>query len=388
MEEDAVPTQERDDERTRPWGEPDPPEWIRAGLEARGSGIGTHPERSAPAEGGARRARLLPLLLAALLVGSGYGLAYVIRDDATPEAARPPAAGAGRGPVRARGPEAVTAVARAVLPSVVQIETGSGLGSGIIYEADGGILTAAHVVDGSSTVTVRLADGTRVPGEVVGADDATDVAVVRVEEDGLRAAALAVGVPVRVGQLAVAIGSPFGLEGTVTAGIVSAIDRTITTDDGRAVANMIQTDAPINPGNSGGALVDRQGRVIGINDAIRSDSGVNAGVGFAIPIDTAKSVASALESGRPPSIGFLGVGGTEPASGPPGALITEVQPQTPAAAAGLRPGDLITSFDGEPVTSMAQLAGRVRPTAPGTMVIVEVLRDGRTMRVEVRIGRQ
>ncbi|CAN5655720.1 hypothetical protein BH24ACT26_BH24ACT26_12330 [soil metagenome] len=382
-------TKQDDDLRPPILGEPDPPEWITARLERSGTQTPRPEEPSAKTpERRVERRRLLPLLLAALLVASGYGIAYVQREDPAPTAAGQPASSPGAGPVRVQGPEAVTAVAKAVLPSVVQIETGTGLGSGIIYDGDGFILTAAHVVEGSPDVTVRLADGTRIAGEVIGADGATDVAVVRIDQKSAPAATLAVGAPVRVGQLAIAIGSPFGLEGTVTAGVVSAIDRTIVTGDGSAVSNMIQTDAPINPGNSGGALVDRRGRVIGINDAIRSDSGVNAGVGFAIPIDTAASVAEALLNGQTPAIGFLGVGGTEPASGPAGALITEVQPQTPAAEAGLRPGDLVTAFDGSPVTGMAELAAQVRPTAPGSTVTLDIVRNGRTIAVEVRVGRQ
>jgi putative serine protease PepD len=271
---------------------------------------------------------------------------------------------------------------------MVQIETGAGLGSGFIYDQDGFVLTAAHVVEGATDVTVRLASGNRVPGEVVGSDPGTDVAVVRIEDGNYPAADLAVGAPVKVGQLAVAIGSPFGLEQTVTAGIVSATDRSIVTDNGRAVTNMIQTDAPINPGNSGGALVDRRGRVIGINDAIRSNSGVNAGVGFAIPIDTAATAANALVRGDAPQFGFLGVSGTESTSGEPGALITEVQPNTPADEAGLKPGDLVTSFDGEPVESMLDLAARVRATPPGTTVTLEVIRNGATMTVEAELTRR
>ena len=383
-----MPTTQYDGPKGPPIGEPDPPDWIRERLgDAASEPVDEHPARRGAAWGGLLGGRVLPLVLAAALLAGGYGLARVRSDDGASATAGKPPTASSSGPVRVRGPEAVTAVAKAVLPSVVQIETGTGLGSGIIYDEDGFVLTAAHVVEGSVDVTVRLADGTRVPAEVVGADSGTDVAVVRVDRDRLPAATLAIGVPVRVGQLAVAIGSPFGLEGTVTAGVVSAINRTITTSEG-AVANMIQTDAPINPGNSGGALVDRRGRVIGINDAIRSESGVNAGVGFAIPIDTAASVARALVQGREPTIGFLGVSGTEPASGPPGALVTEVQPGTPAADAGLRPGDLITAFDGEPVTGMAELAGLVRPTSPGTTVTLDVLRNGGTIQIPVTVGRQ
>ena len=372
------------------WGEPDPPEWIADHLQQERT-AGAPSDTPLPPGPGLlerfRRGRAGPLLLALALLAGGYGLAELTSEPPTPTTEGAPPAAPAPPPVRTRGPEAVTAVARAVLPSVVQIETGGGLGSGIVYDRDGFILTAAHVVEGSTEVTVRLPDGERIPGRVVGADGGTDVAVVQVDRQGLPAASLATGLPVHVGQLAVAIGSPFGLEGTVTAGVVSAINRTITSESG-AVMNMIQTDAPINPGNSGGALVDRRGRVIGINDAIRSNSGVNAGVGFAIPIDTAASVAGALVQGRRPAIGFLGVSGTEAATGTPGALVTDVQPGTPAAAAGLRPGDLVTRFDGRLVTGMAELAALVRPTPPGTVVTLEVVRSGRTIKIQVTVGRQ
>jgi S1-C subfamily serine protease len=368
----------------------DPPDWVRRGISGPEAGR-SEPFAEGPVDRGTPgRTRLIAAaLVGTLLLGAGYGIAALQRDDPLPPpaAGRPPTSAAGA-PVRVQGGEPVAAVADELLPSVVQIETGTGLGSGVIYDEDGFILTAAHVVDGTSEVVVRLADGNRVEGRVVGADDATDVAVVQADRQDLPPATLAIGVPVQVGQLAVAIGSPFGLDSTVTSGVVSATDRTIVSNGGQAVANMIQTDAPINPGNSGGALADRRGRVIGINDAIRSDSGVNAGVGFAIPIDTAASVADALVRGRTPTIGFLGVSGEEPAQGRAGALITGVQPGTPAASAGLQPGDLIISFAGQPIESMVDLAGRVRPTKPGTRVTLEVIRDGRAMEVQVTVGRQ
>ena len=163
--------------------------------------------------------------------------------------------------------EPVADVAAALSPSVVQIETSDGLGSGVVFRADGYILTAAHVVAGSREVTVRLADGTQLEGRVVGADDNSDVAVVQVDETGLPAAATTTNI--RVGQMAIAIGSPWGLDQTVTAGVVSSVSRTVAGPDG-VPRTAIQTDAPINPGNSGGALADRHGRVIGINDAIYS----------------------------------------------------------------------------------------------------------------------
>ncbi|MDQ3531489.1 MAG: trypsin-like peptidase domain-containing protein [Actinomycetota bacterium] len=373
-----------------------PPEWIRERLEEPRSPSDSFPasmpypstpdKAKAESQQGKARRRLAGAVAALLLVGGGYGLASIRGTDLPPEAGAPPKQ-AGRALVAPQGSEPVAAVAKAVLPSVVQIETEGGLGTGVVYNANGFILTAAHVVEGSSEVTVRLADGRRVRGEVEGADATTDVAVVSIGRQDIPPASLAIGIPVKVGQLAVAIGSPFGLEGTVTAGVVSAVDRTITTNEGNA-ASMIQTDAPINPGNSGGALVDHKGRVIGINDAIRSDSGVNAGVGFAIPIDTAASVADDLLRGKTPAVGFLGVSGAEPTIGRPGAFVTDVQSGTPAARAGLRPGDLITGFDGEPLESMAELAARVRPTEPGTDVTLEVVRKGRTLTIHLRVGSQ
>jgi serine protease Do len=282
--------------------------------------------------------------------------------------------------------EPVADVAEALAPSVVQLEVGEGLGSGVIYDSDGYILTAAHVVEGQEEVDVRLSSGTTIDGEVLGADEYTDIAVVKVDRDNLPAARLAVGHELEVGQLAVAIGSPFGLDQTVTSGIISAVHRPVPVLELSTTRDMIQTDAPINPGNSGGALADARGRVIGINDAIRSDSGVNSGVGFAIPIDTAAAVADALVKGEQPRTGFLGITGTEPTSGSAGALVTEVVPNSPAAESGLRPGDLVTSIDGDAVEGMSDLAARIRAIEPGTRVTLTIERSGRTMEVPVTLG--
>jgi S1-C subfamily serine protease len=277
-------------------------------------------------------------------------------------------------------------VARVLLPSVVQIETGTGVGSGVVYRKGGLILTAAHVVEGVDDVDVRLASGRRMTAKVLGAHRATDVAVLRAKRRGLPPARLALRRPVRVGQVAVAIGSPFGLAASVTSGVVSAVERPIPLGGG--TATMIQTDAPINPGNSGGALADREARVIGINDMNRTTSGSSAGVGFAIPIDVAARVADALVDGRKPRLGYLGVVGSNPFRGPRGALVTHVQPGTPAAKASLRRGDLIVSYDGKPVRSMAELASAIRLTQPGKQVTIEVLRSGGTIHIDVRIGAQ
>jgi putative serine protease PepD len=267
----------------------------------------------------------------------------------------------------------------------VLIDTGVGLGSGVVYDPRGYILTAAHVVGEQTEVEVRLSNGATHQGEVLGADPFTDIAVVKIDAENLQAAPLAVGEEHVVGQLAVAIGSPFGLEQTVTSGIISAVHRSVPANDGSTVRDMIQTDAPINPGNSGGALADAQGRVIGINDAIQSSNGGNQGVGFAVPIDVAAWVADKIVAGEEPVPAFLGVEGAEPTSGPAGALLTGIEEGSPAAEAGLEDGDLVTQFDGEPIQSMTDLAARVRSSEPGTEVSLDVLRGGERLEVEVTL---
>ena len=322
-------------------------------------------------------------ILAALLLVTGGFLASELTQEDPTETTTIQSAPAG--PVSARTGEPVAAVAKALMPSVVQLETGGGLGSGVVYDEGGLILTAAHVVEGSTDVVVRLSDGRRVDGKVLGTDPGTDIAVIDAEAEDLQAATLAIDVPLEVGQTAIAIGSPFGLESTVTAGIVSAVGRTLETQDGGAVST-VQTDAPINPGNSGGALVDRTGRVIGINDAILSDGGDNAGIGFAIPIDTAYQVAQALEKGETPTIGFLGVTPTDGTGGQPGALVTSIIPESGADEAGVQDGDLIVRYKDEPIESAADLIATIRATQPGTTATMEIVRDGQTQELTVTIG--
>lgn len=198
-------------------------------------------------------------------------------------------------PAPAASDEPAAAVAERLAPSVVRIEHAGGQGSGVVYDEDGLILTAGHVVTGASEVTVRTAGDDTLTGEVVGIDPATDVGVVDVDVD-LPVPALGDDDDLRVGQLAVAIGSPYGLDESVTLGIVSALDRDVTTQAG-TIEGLVQTDAPINPGNSGGPLADREGRVIGINHAIASSSGGNEGVGFAVPIGVALESAEAVVAG-------------------------------------------------------------------------------------------
>jgi S1-C subfamily serine protease len=280
--------------------------------------------------------------------------------------------------------EPVAAVAEALLPSMVHIETQSGLGSGVIYDSNGLILTAAHVVAGSDQVTVRLNDGERITGQVVGGSESADVAVVRVDRTDLQAAALALDTVPEVGQMAIAIGSPWGLEQTVTAGVVSAVDRSV--DGPNGPRSFLQTDAPINPGNSGGALADRHGRVIGINVEIFTMNGANQGVGFAVPINRAYEIAGKVVAGQPIETAFLGVSIEDSQEGAAGAVVTEIEPGTPAAQAGLEAGDLVISIDGEPVQSSLDLAAAVRSADPGDTVTLQVLRDGQTVDLTVELG--
>jgi putative serine protease PepD len=373
--------------------DPTQPGWGQGGG---GGGYPTTPQwGERPADAGAPRGRRPSRLLAAgvaavVLLAGGYGISQALDDDpvASGGAGIPTASPGAVAPAQARpGEEPAAAVARALLPTVVEIRRGaSGIGSGFVYDRRGFIMTAAHVVEGVDQVDVRLYDGTRLRGEVLGTDDANDVAVVKVDREGLPAAPLAVGQNLQVGQLAVAIGSPFGLAETVTAGIVSSTDRVLA--DGREV---IQTDAPINPGNSGGVLADRQGRVIGINSAIRSDGTTNGnvGIGFAVPIDLAAKSAEAIVQGRTVQTGYLGVT-TAPitAGGQAGALISQVTSGSPADRAGLRAGDVVTAIDGQAVQDFSELAARIRAHAPGDRVELRVVRDGNETTVTATLGQR
>ena len=353
---------------------------------------GSRPE-STPGSGGWRRTAVA-LCLVALLVGAvGFGAGRL--TDRTATGAAPSSSVALRSvttatsappPLTGREIEPAAAVAKALGPAVVQIETGSGLGSGFIYDRSGLILTAAHVVNGTKQVRVRLADGTRLQGSVLGADDSTDVAVVRVKgSKTLPVAALATGVKVEVGQTAVAIGSPFGLNSTVTAGIVSAVGRSVDTPGG--AIPMVQTDAPINPGNSGGALADRRGRVIGINDSIAGQSGGNVGVGLAVPIDIARSVADRIIAGKSLAAGFLGVETLSSTGARSGAQLSSVTSKSPAAQAGLRPNDVVTAIDGEKIDSQIDLVARIRSREPGQRVEITFVRGGQERTVSLTLAK-
>ena len=275
-----------------------------------------------------------------------------------------------------------------------------GLGSGVIFERSGLILTNAHVVDKADRVTVHLKDGRSVEGKVQGADEVTDLAVVKIDAgNDLPTATLGSSEQVQVGDWAIAVGNPLGFDNTVTLGIVSTLRRPssqVGILDKRL--DFIQTDAAINPGNSGGPLLNDRGEVIGINTAIRADA---MGIGFAIPIDKAKTVAAKLQRGEKVAHPFIGVGmenltpdkarrlnenPNSPVQIPEiqGILVTQVVPNSPAAAAGIRPTDVIIQVDGEKVTKGEELLNIVENTQVGQTLQIKVQRGNRTQEVSVK----
>ena len=302
-------------------------------------------------------------------------------------------------PVDESGDEPVVAVAEALADSVVLVTVpDQGHGSGIVFDDEGRIVTNAHVVDAALEVVVTLPNGREISAEVIGVDVRRDVAVLQLveEQESLVPAVFAFGSDLEVGQLAVALGSPFDLERTVTAGIVSAIGRVIDSYGCQsgigaecAGVAMIQTDAPINPGNSGGPLADRDGRVIGMNTAIQSTGfGVagNIGVGFAIPSDTIVLVARRLILGLPVGTAWLGIRGETPTDGRIGAVVVEVVEGSPAAAAGLLTGDRIFRSDGRTIRDMSALRADIQIRLPGEKVDLEYERDGVIGVARVELG--
>jgi putative serine protease PepD len=307
--------------------------------------------------------------------------------------------------------EALSQAAASVLPSVVSIAVEadqlSGSGSGIVISGDGQILTNNHVVAAAAeggSLTVVFSDGTRADAEVVGRDPATDLAVIQAQDvEGLTPASLGSSADLNVGDTVLAIGSPLGLDGSVSAGIVSAVGRAITLQGEQspfgqggqpadnAVIDAIQTDAAINPGNSGGALANADGEVVGINTAIASlaqgttSQGGNIGVGFAIPIDSARDIASQLLENGTVTHAYLGVQIADADTGR-GALVGGVQDGQPAAEAGLAEGDVIVEIDGETISDAAGLTAAIRAQSPGDTVTVTYLRDGDEQAVDVTLG--
>jgi putative serine protease PepD len=353
-----------------------------------------------------RRPSLLLLVLAALLVGlvgGALAAAAVLwvdeQSDSIPGVVLPVA------PVGAGPPTRVTAIADAVLPTVVSLDVRGGgrgsSGSGFVVRPDGYIVTNSHVVSGAvggGSVTVTFADGVQLPARIVGRSPTYDLAVVKVDRDDLPTALLGDSDRLRVGDPVVAVGSPLGLSGTVTTGIVSALDRPVTTSDAGEASyiSAIQTDAAINPGNSGGPLVDGRGRVVGITSAIATlgtgGSSGSIGLGFAIPVTQAKVIVEQLIAegeAEYPIVGVLldlaggGPGAQVQRASAPGAAVT---PGGPADVAGVEPGDLIVAVDGEPIETFEEFVVLVRSQRPGDEISLLVERGDEELTLDVILG--
>ncbi len=281
----------------------------------------------------------------------------------------------------------VQSIYRLANKGVVELTAAQGQGSGFVYDGDGHIITNAHVVDGASSVSVKFWNGKTFTARVVGTDASTDLAVLKVDAPVSELFPLALGdsSKVLVGDNVVAIGSPFGLEGTVTSGIVSALHREMTSPNRFTIDDSIQTDAAINHGNSGGPLLDAQGKVVGVTSQIESNSGGNEGVGFAIPSNTVRSIASQLISSGKAEHAFLGVV-LRDSSSQTGAAINQVRAGTPAARAGLRAGDVVTAAAGKQITSASELRATINAHRPGDTISVTYARGGQNHTVKVKLA--
>ena len=351
---------------------------------------------------------LLAALVAALGLGAGVGATTfaVLSDD--PEAVVREVTVTDPEPTASAEGLSVGTIYRNSESSVVEITASGGgsfggaqeaQGSGFVYDEAGHIVTNQHVVQNAGTINVRFSDGSTRRARVVGTDPSTDLAVLKVDAPASFLEPLALGdsSAVEVGDAVVAMGSPFGLEGSITSGIVSALHRQMTAPNNFTIADTIQTDAAINHGNSGGPLLDDRGRVIGVNAQIESESGGSDGVGFAIPSNTVRSVVSQIIETGEAEHAYLGV---IKADTPDGVTVTDVRDGGPAEEAGLRPatgertvdgrrvpigGDVIVEFDGQEITSSAELQSAVESKRPGDTVEITVLRGGDRRTLEVTL---
>jgi len=381
------------------------------------------PRRPAP---GARFMTMLAAAgLAVLLVGAVVGQSWPTARVAAQAAAPQQVTAASTSATAATG--TVAAVAQMVGPAVVSVRTDQGLGSGVIYDPSGLVLTNAHVVDQAQSITIGLVDGRHFTGKVVGADTGFDVAVIKIDGSNLPTATLGSTTNLQVGDPVVAIGNPFGFDHTLTTGVVSALNRPVSEGQGSYNQPMVQTDAAINPGNSGGPLLDLNGQVIAITTLVAAPQGIPAqGLGFAVPIDTARRIADQLvQSGQVTHSGqpFLGVAlsdinrpdttpgfpgqpsipglpglpggrrGQQPSPRQPaptgvdhGALVGDVQAGSPADQAGVRTGDVIISFDGFDIYNPDELLQRLVLHKPGDQVALTLIRASQQTSVTLTIG--
>jgi putative serine protease PepD len=341
--------------------------------------------------------------LVAVLIGAAGGLVGRLTADGASKLTEPGATLSAASPAKERPAGSVADIAARTVPAVVSLEVRvgeeAGTGSGVVIQGDGYVLTNNHVVapaavGSGSRLDAIFSDGTRTPARIVGRDPKTDLAVLKVDVRNPVVAAVGSSTRLAVGDEVIAIGSPLGLAGTVTQGIVSALDRPVRLDGGEtdadAVIDAIQTDAAINPGNSGGPLVDSTGAVIGINTAIRSigasagNEGGSIGLGFAIPIDTARGIAEELIRTGRVQHADIGVNARSVTDGAQdGAQVQNVAANGPAAMAGIVEGDVITKVGDRPIAGADELVVAVRERKPGESVPVNLVREGRPLTVSV-----
>ncbi len=394
-----------------PWRDPDAPVRLGPPPEVADRQPGRPPAqrftlREALVERRLRPGALIALLVAALLVGAVGAVIGVFAADRLPASPlNPEFALAGAQPAVTREPGSVADIAARVLPAVVSLEIRTGdvgdTGSGVVIDGAGYIVTNNHVISLAATnpqaeLTVIFDDGqqTRVPGTIVGRDPLTDLAVVKVDVDNITVAQVGDSASLAVGDPVIAIGSPLGLAGTVTTGIVSAMDRPLRLSgegtDTDAVIDAVQTDAAVNPGNSGGPLVDATGAVVGINTAIRTLGGETSGsigLGFAIPIDTVRDITQQIIRSGAVQHSTIGVNARSATDGvTDGAQVQNVQADGPAAAAGIVEGDVITKVGDRQVGDADELVVAVRANDVGAAVPVVLLREGRELTVQVTLA--
>jgi putative serine protease PepD len=350
------------------------------------------------------RTRIAVAIAAAALAGGGAGaavVAYAHGGGGTHSAAQTTTVvESAAGTNIANGTLSVGQIAKNDTKSVVEIDsttqtqssfpyggggTQSAEGTGFVYDTKGDIVTNEHVVDGSSAVKVKFSDGSTYKATIVGEDQSTDLAVVHVNAPASKLVPLTLGdsSAVSVGDGVVAIGNPFGLDGTVTSGIVSAVGREISSPNETPIEGAIQTDAAINHGNSGGPLIDLHGDVIGITSQIQSDGGGNEGVGFAVPSNTVKTIADELISTGKAQHALLGV---SPANASDGVRVASVESGSAASAAGLKTGDVIVAVDGRAVTSAEQLRAIIAADHPGDTITLKLQRNGAGKTVKATLG--
>lgn len=347
------------------------------------------------------RHRLVAAVSVAAIAGGGAGAGAVALTHSSPRSTPTVVAAPSVANVASSG-LSVGQIAKAAIPGVVEVDatqvataapfpggvqgSGTAQGTGFFYDAKGDIVTNDHVVSGSSSVSVKLSDGSIYKATVVGADPSTDLAVLHIDAPSTKVVplSLADSSKVAIGDGVVAIGNPFGLDGSVTSGIVSAVNREIVAPDNTPIEGAIQTDAAINHGNSGGPLLDLQGNVIGVTSQIQSDSGGNDGVGFAVPSNTVASIAAQLIATGKAQHALLGVSVSTASTG--GVTVGRVSAGSGAASAGLKAGDVITAVDGTTVATAEKLRAIIAGHKPGDSVTLTIQRGGSSKTLTATLG--